>query len=295
MKKFAKLISCTVVMCILLSAASLMVSAAGDADVVIGEKLVFQEGKEPFIYQERTMMPLRAISEALEATVYWFNDEKRIQIVCYDSLLSLQIGNSVMGKYKIENGQVSGTPESIQLELPAMIHNESTYVPLRAIAEAFDADISWNNSNRSVVILPNTEKKRNNVTVSEMSALPDSTLCAAYGVICRDPETGLFYLRALSKDGTGSYANISFCTPVKTSMSDQTDYGEYVSAYWMEQFGTENPSGMVIYFTGVTTQYDGVTRAVLNKTTTGIKPLGYYDTYMKSLGIDYNPFVGLNG
>lgn len=267
--------------------------AAGDADVVIGTQLKFEEGKEPFIYEERTMMPLRAVSEALDATVYWFDAEKRVQIVNYDVLLSLQIGNDIMGKYKIENGQISGEPESIKLEVSPMIHNDSTYVPLRAIAEAFDASLSWNNSNRSVIILPST-KKQNQVSVSELSAMPDGTLCAAYGVICHDDSTGLFYIRALSKDGTGTYAKVSFCVPTKTSMSDETNYTEYVSSYWMEQLGTENPSGMVVKFTGVTAVVEGETRAVLNKTTTGIRPLGYYDEYMKSLGMECTPFNGLN-
>ena len=69
-------------------------------------------------------------------------------------------------------------------------------------------------------------------------------------------------------------------------MSDNTDYNEYLAKYWNEQFGTENPSGMVVLFTGVTATVDGATRVVLNKTTTSIKSFGYYDTYMKSLGID---------
>lgn len=268
---------------------SFSVSAAGAANVVIGSKLEFEEGNEPFIAEERTMMPLRAISEALDATVYWFNDEKRVQIVRYDMLLSLQIGNNIMGKYKIENGVVSSSPESVELDVAAMIHNDRTYVPLRAISEAFNAQITWDNPNRSAIIIPN-EQVMNEVTVSEMLLQPEGTMCAVYGVIGRDNTTGLFYLRSLTKNAYGTYSQISFCTPVKTSMSDNTVYGEYVSQYWLEQFGTENPSGMVVRFTGLTASLDGVTNAVLNKTTTGIRPLGYYDAYMKALGLDYEPF-----
>ncbi len=292
MRKITRLISCLTIICIL-AGMMLCVSAEGDANVVIGEKLVFEEGNEPFIANERTMMPLRAISEALDATVYWFNDDKRVQIVCYDSLLSLQIGNSVMGKYVIENGQVSAEPISIELDAPAMIHNDRTYVPLRAISEAFDASITWDNPNRSAIIIP-AQKAMNNVSVSEMTALPDGTLCAAYGVIGRDLTTGLYYLRSLTKNSMGEYSKISFCTPLKTSISDNTQYGEYVAQYWIEQFGIENPSGMVIRFTGVTATTDGAVCAVLNKTTTGIRSFGYYDTYMKSLGLDFEPFDGLS-
>ncbi|MEE1013796.1 MAG: stalk domain-containing protein, partial [Clostridia bacterium] len=49
--------------------------------VIVGEELQFAEGSGPVIINERLMLPLRAVSEALDATVYWFNDDKRIQIV----------------------------------------------------------------------------------------------------------------------------------------------------------------------------------------------------------------------
>lgn len=293
-KKFLRFAACIASATLLLGAVPYAAFAEGDANVVIGSKLAFDEGNEPFIAEERTMMPLRAISEALDATVYWFNDEKRVQIVRYDMLLSLQIGNNIMGKYKIENGVVSSTPESVELDVAAMIHNDRTYVPLRAISEAFNAQITWDNPNRSAIIIPN-EQTMNEVTVSEMALQPEGTMCAVYGVIGRDSTTGLFYLRSLTKNVYGAYSQISFCTPVKTSMSDNTAYGEYVSQYWLEQFGTENPSGMVVRFTGLTASLDGVTNAVLNKTTTGIRPLGYYDAYMKSLGLDYEPFDTMGG
>ncbi len=292
MKKTVRLISGIMIICLLVLSVPFLVSATGDANVVIGTKLEFEEGNEPFIANERTMMPLRAISEALDATVYWFPDDKRVQIVCYDILLSLQIDNTVMGKYKIVNGEVSNQPESIELDVAAMIHNDRTFVPLRAISEAFDAQITWDNPNRSAIIIPRDIEK-NGVLISEMLNSPAGSLCAVYGVICRDETTGLFYLRSLTRDVYGNYSEISFCTPKKTSISDDTEYGEYVSQYWLEQFGTENPSGMVVYFTGVTAMVEGAPRAVLNKTTTGVSDLGYYDDYMKAIGLDFEPFDGL--
>lgn len=294
MNKMSRLISCLTVICIL-AGMMVSVSATGDANVVIGEKLVFEEGNEPFISNERTMMPLRAVAEALDATVYWFNDDKHVQIVLYDTLLSLNIGHGVMGKYKIENGKAnSETGESIVLDAPAMIYNDRTYVPLRAISEAFDATITWDNPNRAAIIIP-SEKQTNDVMVSEMAALPSGTLCSGYGVIDRDMTTGVYYLRALTRNSAGEYAKIAFCTPSQTSMSEDTEYGLYVSQYWLEQFGLENPSGMVIRFTGVTAMPPEATSncIVLSKTTTGIRSYGHYDEYMKSLGLDYEPFVNL--
>lgn len=294
MKKFTKICSCLMSVGMLASITAFPVHAAGDANVIIGEKITFESGNEPFIYEERTMMPLRAISEALDATVFWFSDRSGIQIVSYDTLLSLQIGNSLMAKYKIVNGEVvEDEKETIELEVVPMIHNDRTYVPLRAIAEAFDASINWDNPTRSAIIVPN-KKTTNDVTISEMTALPDSTLCAVYGVICKESSTGLYYLRSLTENGIGAYSQIVFCTPTNTSMSDETKYEDYVNQYWTEQFGVEDPSGMVVRYTGVTASVNGVIRAALNKTTTGIKSLGYYDDYMSSLGLDYTPFENSN-
>lgn len=287
-KKIVKPIAGILASCVLTAALPYSALAAGDADVVIGQKLEFGD-VAPIIYQERVMIPLRDISKALDATVYWFNDSKSVQIVKYDTLLSLQIGNSIMSKYKIENGEPSENPEHIKLEVPPIINNDRTYIPLRAVSEAFNASISWDNPNRSAIIIP-TKTAENSCTVKEMSESPEGTLCSVYGVIGYDNESGTYFLRSLTKNATGSYSQITFCTPKKTSMSDNTDYNEYVTAYWGEQFNIQNPSGMVVKFTGVTASLDGSACAVLNKTTTSIKQLGFYDDYMKSLGLDFDPY-----
>lgn len=94
-KTIVKPIAGILASCVLTAALPYSALAAGDADVVIGQKLEFGD-VAPIIYQERVMIPLRDISKALDATVYWFNDSKSVQIVKYDTLLSLQIGNSIM-------------------------------------------------------------------------------------------------------------------------------------------------------------------------------------------------------
>ena len=285
MKKLAGLLaSCMLIGSII---APVGVSANNDT-VVIGDKLVFDEGSGPIIVNDRVMIPLRAVAEALDATVYWFNDDKRIQIVLYDSLLSLQIDNNMMGKYIIKDGKAV-IDENIEMDVAAMIQNDRTYVPLRAISEAFDAGISWDNPNRTALVIPK-KITPNQLSLQEIADQPEGTLCSALGVISRDSASGTFYLRSLQMNSNGDYDRIPFCTPTKTSISQDTGYGEYISAYWMEQFKTENPSGIVVSFTGVTHTEDGLTYLVINKTSTGIRSLGNYDEYMKSLGLYYTPF-----
>lgn len=295
MKKLSRMISCLMIICIL-AGTMLSVSATGDANVVIGQKLEFAEGNEPFIKDERTMMPLRAVAEALDASVYWFDEEKRVQIVCYDTLLSLEVDSTQMGKWAIGLGGANlNEVTSIVLEVPATIHNDRVYVPLRAIAEAFEASITWDNPNRSAILIPK-EKQQNNVLISEIFGLPIGTLCSVYGVVERDAESGLYYLRSLTKNVAGEYTKIKFCSPTQTSMSDNTEYGVFAERYWEEQLGAKIPSGMVIRFTGISGVPEGTqeTCLVLSRSSSSARPLGHYDEYMKSLGMDYEPFINFS-
>ncbi len=287
MKKLAGLFVC----CILAGIALFPCTAMADDTIVIGERLIFEEGSGPVIMDDRLMLPLRAVSEALDATVYWFDDAKRIQIVRYDSLLSLQIGNNMMGRYTIANGQANMV-DNIEMDVPATIQNDRTYVPLRAISEAFHADIQWDNPNRTATVIMEPVEE-NDVSLKEIASMPDGTLCSTIGVISRDASTGLFYLRSLQIGASGDYDRIPLCTPTKTSISDQTAYGDYITAYWSEQLHTENPSGIVVKFTGITYAQDATTYLVVNKTTTGMQSLGYYDIYMDSLHLHYTPFENM--
>jgi len=81
----------------------------------------------PQIIDSRTMVPLRAIFNALGADIEW-NDETRTVIsVRYDVSVILQIDNDVM----VVDGR------DITLDVAPMIIDGRTLVPVRAIAESF--------------------------------------------------------------------------------------------------------------------------------------------------------------
>lgn len=283
MRKIAGLL----VVCMLTAIMGMGVSTiayADDISVVVGQKLEFSEGSEPVIVNDRVMLPLRAVSEALGATVYWFGTDKRIQIVLYDTLLSLGIDNNFMGCYKIINGTAT-LEKTIEMDVAATIYNDRTYVPVRAISEAFSADINWDNNNRAAIIMPK-EIERNELSIREASIQDEGTLCVVRGVIGRDEDTGIYYIQSLGENAFGEYDRIPLCTPKKTSIADETEYGEYIKSYWAEQLKTEKPSGIVVEFSGVVQRPTEASEKylVVNKTTTGITNLGYYDEYMKSMG-----------
>ncbi len=96
----------------------------------------------PYIKNDRTMVPLRAIFEALGAEVSWDNTARAAIGVMGDLEIKITIGENILYK----NG------EEIPLDAPAEITNDRTMVPVRAISEAFGATVSWDNENKNVNI-----------------------------------------------------------------------------------------------------------------------------------------------
>lgn len=108
---------------------------------------------------ERTLAPVRAVGEALGATINWDGATQEVQIkkmivslhqssntVRYeDRIVTLRIGDT---KLKI-NGVYVG-----ELDVPAQIIDGKTMVPVRAVSEVFDAVVEWNGAEQTVIITP---------------------------------------------------------------------------------------------------------------------------------------------
>lgn len=96
----------------------------------------------PMIINDRTMVPLRAIFEALGADVQWDGDTRTITGKKGDTTITMQIDNLTMTK----NGAESA------LDTPPQIVNDRTLVPVRAISESFGCDVAWDGNTRTVTI-----------------------------------------------------------------------------------------------------------------------------------------------
>ena len=109
---------------------------------VDGSRIVFDQ--EPIIIDDRTLVPMRAIFQALGCEVIWSEPAQTITSIRKDDVIVLKIGDS--GLYK--NGILIYT-----MPVPAQIVNERTLVPVRAIAEALDAQVAWDGTDYVVTIL----------------------------------------------------------------------------------------------------------------------------------------------
>jgi hypothetical protein len=99
---------------------------------VKGKKVPFDV--EPFITPEgRTMVPLRAIVEALGADVKWDGESRLVTVIKGDVTIVLPVGSL--------RATVNGA--EVALDVPAVIVGNRTMVPLRFLSESLGAQVGW--------------------------------------------------------------------------------------------------------------------------------------------------------
>lgn len=88
----------------------------------------------PIIQNGRTLVPFRAVSEALNIKVNWNETTRTISATSEDKTITLQIGN----KRALVNGIAS------TLEVPPAIIKSRTLIPLRFFTESLGCKVEWN-------------------------------------------------------------------------------------------------------------------------------------------------------
>jgi len=96
----------------------------------------------PTIVSGRTLVPLRAIFEALGVEPIWNGETRTVTANKGDTTVILPIGS--------KHATVRGN--QIELDVPATIINGRTLVPARFIAESLGATVGWDGETRTVII-----------------------------------------------------------------------------------------------------------------------------------------------
>lgn len=164
------------------TAAAVSMSAAYAQDITVtidGQNVAFDQ--PPIIDNDRTLVPMRAIFEALGATVEWDDATRTVTSVKGETTIKLTIDSPDM--YVGEDLKV--------LDVPAKIVNDRTLVPVRAISEAMDCDVEWDGANQQVIIttaaIEATEAPETS-EAPEATEAPETTTAPSAGTTAGDAE-----------------------------------------------------------------------------------------------------------
>ncbi|MCL2235405.1 MAG: copper amine oxidase N-terminal domain-containing protein [Defluviitaleaceae bacterium] len=130
-----------------------------DIKVILdGELLDFDV--QPQIIDGRTMVPARVILEALGLEVEWYGETQTIWATRDNFGLRMDIGINTLyvGTFEWTTPPRGGGifrahhAHRVHLDVPPMITNGRTLVPLRAISEGMGAVVEWEGDTRTVII-----------------------------------------------------------------------------------------------------------------------------------------------
>lgn len=100
----------------------------------------------PIIENGRTLVPLRAVAEALGCEVAWDNTAKTASFVQGDVIAVVTVGENYI---LVGDGVYN---EEFPIDTPAVIINSRTMIPLRALSECFGFDVKWDSASKTVDI-----------------------------------------------------------------------------------------------------------------------------------------------
>lgn len=143
---------------------------------VNGAALSFDQ--PPIIREERTLVPMRAIFQALGASVSWDEPSQTVTAVSGTDVILFRVGEK--GLYKNE-ALVYTMP------VPAQIVNDRLLVPLRAVAESMGASVGWDGVEYVVEI-----------TSAGNEIIPPQTSAATQ----TEPLAGGYFAEVQAEDGT---------------------------------------------------------------------------------------------
>ncbi|TBL81340.1 stalk domain-containing protein [Paenibacillus thalictri] len=114
---------------------------------VVNGSILIQFDVQPEIANGRTMVPVRAITEALGYTVSFRDSDRSVQLTKGNVTIELYIDKT--GIKRVEKGKPEVAKET---DVAPYIKEDSTFVPIRFFAEEIGLNVQWNNATRTAII-----------------------------------------------------------------------------------------------------------------------------------------------
>ena len=211
----------------------------------------------PIIQNDRVLVPMRAIFEELHCSVDYTDIDGRQIITAKlneNNSIGLVIGSDEM---QIHN-------KKIKLDTAPIIVNDRTLVPLRAVSEAFDYDVNWDEDTKTVTIAPHkyneyyTQKlmenlpKDENYVISPFS-LEMAMMMASEGAV---GDTKQEITKAFNSPNTSLYSQI---------ITDNKNKGvDIANSIWFNKDSGKNAYFADDYQKKIQSDYQGTAQSVTN-------------------------------
>ncbi|OEH93380.1 stalk domain-containing protein [Bacillus solimangrovi] len=160
---FAKIIFLIFTILVLLIPIESKASSHEITVIINGEKQQYKQ--VPVIREGRTLVPLREIFEALDATVKWDGSKQKVTANKGKQTIELVVGS----KQAVINGN------KYVLDVPANTINSYTMVPLRVIGDSLGEKVRWDNASKTIYIGDEPNNRSKSVEKLESVAVATST------------------------------------------------------------------------------------------------------------------------
>lgn len=127
------------------------VTAAENVEIYIDNELLECE-VNPVNIDGRVLVPMRVIFEALGLQVFWNGENRTVWAERGDEFICIPIDSAEIGTGVKNSDGADVWVDTIQVDVPAQIINDRTFVPVRAVSETLGSRVSWDGERNRVVI-----------------------------------------------------------------------------------------------------------------------------------------------
>ena len=154
MKQFERIAIFITTLLVSLIAMTMLISGkTGDITVKVNGKTILFPDQPPVVQNERTLVPVRFVAEALGYDVTWNQADN--SVVIDDGKIVLNIGTNT--------AKIGG--KTITLDVKTTVIHDRTMVPLRVVAETLDCSVDWIAETKTVLV--NAKKNGRELSIYE--------------------------------------------------------------------------------------------------------------------------------
>ena len=182
----------------LLTASTVQVSASERIGLKINGKKI-STISAPVVIDNRTLVPARAVLEALGATVTWEQNTQKIYADMENINIVFQIDNDVA----LVNGK------ELAMEVGPKIISNATMIPVRFAAELLGYDVEWDSESNSVVM--KTSEKKNPQSAQQGNIVTEKPIQSIEGgeivdIVVKVPSSLIFSVNSIPAEDNLSSA-----------------------------------------------------------------------------------------